>query len=70
MTARRAKAPQVAAVMVLTMLAWFAAQWLGGRLGWDARLALLFDFAALGAFVWALAATWRMWRARRADLGE
>jgi hypothetical protein len=47
------------------MVAWMAAQWLGGRLGWEARFAFLFDLAALAAFIWAFVVTWRVWRARR-----
>ena len=59
------KARLVALVIVVTMLGWMAAQWLGGRLGLEARYAFLFDFAALAAFIWALAVTWQIWRARR-----
>ena len=59
------KARLAALVIVVTMLGWMAAQWLGGRLGLEARYAFLFDFAALAAFVWALAVTWQVWRARR-----
>ena len=59
------KARLAAVVMVVTILGWMAAQWLGGRLGIEARYAFLFDFAALAAFVWALAVTWQVWRARR-----
>jgi hypothetical protein len=59
------KARLAALVIVVTMLGWMAAQWLGGRLGLEARYAFLFDFAALAAFVWALAVTWQIWRARR-----
>jgi uncharacterized membrane protein len=59
------KARLVAMVIVVTMLAWMGAQWLGSRLGLEARYAFLFDFAALAAFVWALAVTWQIRRARR-----
>jgi len=54
-----------ATVMAGTMLLWMAVQWLGGRLGWEARYVFLFDFAALAAFFWALVVTWRIWRSRR-----
>lgn len=60
-----AQARLAATVMAATMLAWMAAQWLGGQLGWEARYVFLFDFAALGAFFWALVVTWRIWRQRR-----
>ncbi|MCU0912047.1 MAG: DUF5337 domain-containing protein [Rhodobacteraceae bacterium] len=59
------KARLAAMVIVVTMLAWMGAQWLGSRLGFEARYAFLFDFAALAAFVWALAVTWQIRRARR-----
>lgn len=52
----------VAAVIAATAILWLGAQWLGGRAGWDSRYVFLFDLAALAAFVWALVATWRIWR--------
>ena len=52
----------VAVVIAATMILWLGMQWLGGRLGWDASYAFLFDLAALAAFFWALAVTWRIWR--------
>ena len=54
-----------AIVIALTMLMWMGAQWLGGRMGWQARYAFLFDLAALAGFIWALAVTFRIWRRRR-----
>ena len=56
------KARMVALVLAGTMLLWMAAQWLGGRQGWDTSYAFLFDLAALAAFFWALVVTWRIWR--------
>jgi hypothetical protein len=55
----------VALVIALTMVLWMAAQWLGGRLGLDARYAFLFDFAAMAAFAWGMIVTWQIWRKRR-----
>ncbi|MFC7703446.1 DUF5337 domain-containing protein [Plastorhodobacter daqingensis] len=55
----------VAVVLVATMVLWIAAQWLGGRFGWEARFAFLFDLAALAAFVWSLVVTYRIWRRRQ-----
>ena len=55
----------VAIVLAATMLLWMGAQWVGGQMGWEARYVFLFDFAALGAFLWALIVTYRVWRARR-----
>ncbi|MCC6304025.1 MAG: DUF5337 family protein [Rhodobacteraceae bacterium] len=54
-----------ALAMALTMLAWMAAQWLGGRFGWPPRVAFTLDFAALAAFLWALVVTFRVWRRRQ-----
>ena len=59
------KARLVAIVLAATMVLWMAAQWLGGRLGLEARYVFLFDFAALAAFFWALVVTFQIWRARR-----
>lgn len=61
--ARRARV--VAVVIAGTMVAWMGAQWLGGALGLPPRLVFLFDFAAIGALVWALAVTWQIQRRRR-----
>lgn len=55
----------VALVLVGTMALWLGAQWMGGRLGLPARFVFLFDFAAIAAFVWALAVSLRLWRQRR-----
>ena len=60
--ARRAR--RVALAVAGTMLLWLGAQAAGGRMGWDPRLALIFDLAALAAFVWALVAAWRLWQSR------
>ncbi len=55
----------VALVVAVTMLMWMGAQWVGGELGLQARYVFLFDLAALGAFIWALFVTYRIWRIRR-----
>ncbi|APX90612.1 hypothetical protein BV394_13535 [Brevirhabdus pacifica] len=65
--ARRARL--VGVVMVATMLLWFAAQYLGGRLGLEVRYVFLFDFLALAAFAWALINVFWIWRARQSDEG-
>lgn len=62
--ARRARL--VAVVIVVTMIAWLSAQWLGGKIGLPPRYVFLFDFAAIGALIWALAVTWQIQRRRRA----
>lgn len=55
----------VAFVIAGTMLLWMGAQWIGGKLGLEARYAFLFDFAALAAFFWALVVTYQIWRKRQ-----
>ncbi|PTE21810.1 hypothetical protein C5F48_10385 [Cereibacter changlensis JA139] len=55
----------VAIVLVVTMVLWMGAQWLGSVLGWEARYVFLFDLAALAGFIWALVVTWRIWRRRQ-----
>jgi Family of unknown function (DUF5337) len=57
----------VAIVFVATILGWFLMQLIGAQMGWPARLAILFDLAALAAFVWGLIVTWQIWRKRRAE---
>ncbi len=59
------KARLVGLVLAATMALWIGAQVVGGEMGWDTRLAFLFDFAALAAFFWALVVTYQIWRARR-----
>lgn len=53
------------AVTAGAMLVWLALQWIGPWMGWDGRYALLFDFAAIAAFVWSLVVALRIWRRRR-----
>ncbi len=55
----------VALVIAVAMAAWLVVQWLGRRFDWDPRYAFLADFAAMGALVWALVVTIRIWRGRR-----
>ena len=39
-----------------------AGQWLGGKMGLEARFVFLIDLAALAAFFWALVVTYQIWR--------
>ena len=48
-----------------TMLVWLAAQWVGPKLGLPGRYALLLDFAAMAALMWALVNIYQIWRARQ-----
>ncbi len=61
------QARNVGLVLAGTMILWFAAQWLGGRLGLPVRYVFLFDLAAIAAFVWGLIVTFQIWRRRRAE---
>ena len=57
----------VGAVIAVTMLAWLGLQYLGGQMGWPAKYAFLADLAAMGALIWSLLVTWRIWRRRKAS---
>ncbi len=52
-------------VIAASILVWIAAQWIGPAVGLPGRFALLIDFAAIGALLWALVVTLQIWRARR-----
>ena len=62
---RTRQARLVAIVLAATMVLWMGAQWLGGKLGLEARFVFLFDLAAIAAFVWAMVVTYQIWRGRR-----
>lgn len=55
----------VGAVIALAGLAALLAPWIVAALGLPLRYEMLIYFAALAAFVWALAVTYQLWRARR-----
>lgn len=55
----------VGLVIAVTMLIWILAQSLGSYLGLPGRYALLIDFLALVAFLWAIISGILMWRSRR-----
>lgn len=54
----------VGGVIAATMVIWLLVQFLGREYNWAARWAFLADLAAIGAFVWSLIVTWRIWRRR------
>ena len=56
----------VAVVIAVAMSGWLLVQWLGQHYGWAGKWAFLADLAAIGAFVWSLIVTWRIWRRRNA----
>ena len=55
----------VGLVVAVTMLIWILAQSLGSYLGLPGRYALLIDFLAMVAFLWAIISGLLMWRSRR-----
>ena len=55
----------VGLVIAATMLIWILAQSLGSYLGLPGRYALLIDFLAMVAFLWAIISGILMWRSRR-----
>ncbi len=57
----------VAVVIAVTMLAWLGVQWIGGRMGWPGKYVFLADLLAIGAMIWSLLVTWRIWRRRNAS---
>ena len=57
----------VGAVIAVTMLCWLGVQYLGSQSGWPAKYAFLADLVAMGALIWSLLVTWRIWRRRNAS---
>ena len=55
----------VGLVIAVTMLIWISAQSLGSYLGLPGRYALLIDFLAMVAFLWAIISGILMWQSRR-----
>ncbi|SFE65721.1 hypothetical protein SAMN04488523_10968 [Sulfitobacter brevis] len=54
-------------VIAGTMVLWLVAPMAARKFGLPGHYALLFDFAALAAMVWALVVIYQMWRARQAQ---
>jgi len=63
------KGRHVALVIAGAMVIWFGAGLLGGALGVPGRYALLVDFAALGALIYAFVNIYQIWRLRRESQG-
>lgn len=57
----------VAVVIAATMLVWFGVQFVGGQQGWPGKYVFLADLSAIGALIWSLLVTWRIWRRRNAS---
>lgn len=52
-------------VILVVMLGWMLITFLGGKFGLPVRFAFLADFAAMGAFAWALIVLFKVWRQRQ-----
>ncbi len=63
------KGRHVALVIAGAMIIWFGAGVLGGALGLPGRFALLFDFAALAALIYAMVNIYQIWRMRQNNQG-
>lgn len=62
------KQTRIAAIVIMvTMLVWMGASWIGGSIGLPRRFAFLFDLAALAAFAWALIVLFQVWRKRQQE---
>ncbi len=66
-TALAKKGQTVGLVIAITMVLWLIANIAGPQLGLPGRFALLFDFAALAALIWAMVVIWQMWQARQRE---
>ena len=60
----------VGLVIAISMVIWILAQSLGPYLGLPGRYAILIDFLALVAFLWAIIAGVLMWRSSRTKRNE
>lgn len=61
------KGQTVGLVIAITILLWLISNLAGPMLGLPGRYALLFDFAALAALIWAMVVIWQMWQIRQDD---
>lgn len=68
-TAMARKGRIVSLVIAGTLIVWMLLQVIGPRVGLAGRYALLFDFAALAALIWAFVNIYQIWRIRQAEKG-
>jgi len=61
----RRKARVASIVILVTIVVWMGASFLGGLIGLPIRYAFLFDFAALAALFWALVVLFQVWKSDR-----
>ena len=64
------QARQASIVILVAIIGWMAASWIGGQMNWPVRFAFLFDLAALAALFWALVVLFKVWRKGRKDEGK
>ena len=70
-SSREAKQGRVVGLVIaISMVIWVLAQSLGPYLGLPGRYAILIDFLALVAFLWAIISGMLMWRSRRTKRNE
>ena len=70
-SSREAKQGRVVGLVIaISMVIWILAQSLGPYLGLPGRYAILIDFLALVAFLWAIISGMLMWRSRRIKRNE
>lgn len=58
------KGRMLSLVIAGTLIIWMLLQIISPMIGLPGRFALLFDFAAMAALVWALVNVYQLWRAR------
>jgi hypothetical protein len=61
-----AEARLIAVVICLAAGLWLGVEYLGGQMAWPPRFIFLADLSAGAAFLWAMVATYRLWRKRQA----
>ncbi|MGV8986705.1 MAG: DUF5337 domain-containing protein [Cypionkella sp.] len=61
-----AEARLIAVVIALAMILWVGVQYLGDQMQWPLKFIFLADLSAGAAFIWAMVATYRLWRKRQA----
>lgn len=61
-----ADARLIAVVIAVAMILWMGVQYLGDQMQWPPRYIFLADLSAGAAFLWAMVATYRLWRKRQA----
>lgn len=64
-----ARARRVGFAIAGVMLAYLLVQQIGAEYNWPLKYTLLVDLFALAGFIWALAAVYQIWRARRTKNG-